>query len=93
MSSLGGGSFSPKAPELFKDKCATCHKIGNIGEDLGPDLSKVGQYREQGWLIKYIESPEKVDPNASMPGFSDSLSRTEIEDLARYLSAQRGGAP
>src|SRR3989344_2775610 len=93
MSSLGGGSFSPKAPGLFKDKCATCHKIGNIGEDLGPDLSKVGQYREQGWLIKYIESPEKVDPNASMPGFSDSLSRTEIEDLARYLSAQRGGAP
>lgn len=90
MSSLGGGSFSPKAPELFKENCVTCHKIGDVGEDIGPDLSGVGTYREQGWLLKYIEDPTKIDLNASMPGFIDTLKPEEIEDLARYLSAQRG---
>lgn len=88
MSSLAGGSFSPKAPELFKENCATCHKLGNVGEDLGPNLSSIGQYREQGWLKTYIENPEKVDPKASMPAFADSLTHEQIEDLARYLSTQ-----
>lgn len=90
MSSLGGGSFTSEAPKLFKEHCASCHKIGDVGEDLGPNLSSVGQYREQGWLLKYIEDPVKVDPNASMPGFTDTLKSEEMEDLARYLSAQRG---
>ena len=90
MSSLGGGAFSPQAPELFKENCASCHKLGDVGDDVGPDLSSVGQYRESGWLHNYIENPEKVDPKASMPGFADSLTREQIEDLARYLSAQRG---
>ena len=92
MSSLGGGSFTPKAPELFEENCSTCHKIGDVGEDLGypgSDLSRVGLYREQGWLLKYIENPEKVDPKAAMTEFASILTHDEIEDLARYLSAQR----
>lgn len=93
MSSLGGGSFTSKAPGLFKENCSTCHKIGGDGEDIGPDLSGVGQYKQTAELIQYINNPAKVDPNAMMPSFADSLSRAEIEDLARYLSAQRSPAP
>lgn len=92
MSSLGGGSFSPKAPELFKENCAACHKIGNEGEDLVSDLSDIGRYKQLGELTNYINNPKAVDPKAEMDGFGDSLSKTEIEDLARYLSAQRGQA-
>lgn len=90
MGSLGGGSFTTEAPVIFQEHCSSCHKLGNTGEEIGPDLSQVGQYREQGWLLKYIENPEKIDPNASMPAFGDILTPTQIEDLSRYLAAQRG---
>lgn len=90
MASLGGGTFTAKALELFKEHCATCHKIGDIGKDVASDLSEVGRRKEQGWIAKYIENPEKVDPKASMPAFGDSLAKDQIEDLSKFLSAQRG---
>lgn len=90
MSSLGGASFTTKAPVLFEENCSACHKIGKNGGDVAPDLSGIGQYRDQAWMKIYIENPEKVDPKTSMPGFKDSLSNEQIEDLSRYLSAQRG---
>ena len=90
MSSLGGGSFTPKASELFKENCSVCHKLGDTGEDLGPDLSQVGQYRDQEWLARYIAHPEKIDPNGSMPAFADIITPEQIEDLSRFLAAQRG---
>jgi len=88
-SSLGGGPFTAQAPALFKDNCSDCHKVGDMGEALASDLSGVGQYREQGWIAKYIENPKKMDPKAEMEGFDGILTKEQIEDLSRYLAAQR----
>lgn len=92
MSSLGGGSFTPEAPALFKEYCADCHKIGDIGEDLFPEsnLSQIGQHREQEWIVRVIAHPESIKPDTGMPIFADILTPEQIEDLSRYLSAQRG---
>ena len=29
-------------------QCKTCHKAGDVGETLGPDLTKIGQVRQGG---------------------------------------------
>jgi cytochrome c2 len=50
MSSLGGGSFSAQAPRLFEENCATCHKFHGVGEDIGPDLSHIGQGRDADYI-------------------------------------------
>jgi len=93
MSSLSGGSFTSEAPALFQEHCSSCHKIGDVGEDLGPDLSQVGLHYEQEWLARYIAHPEKIEPKTAMEVYADILTPEQIEDLARYLSAQCRVAP
>jgi ubiquinol-cytochrome c reductase cytochrome b subunit len=88
--SLEGGAYSADAPKLFEDQCMSCHMINGKGDDSGPDLSLEGKTREQGWIEIYIREPEKIYPDSAMPGYAKDLTQPQIEDLARYLAAQRG---
>jgi len=88
--SLGGGAaFTKEAPKLFADSCASCHKIGSEGGEIGPDLSTIGQVREAAYLRRYIADPAQINPSSAMPGFKGDLTDVQIEDLARYLAHQR----
>lgn len=40
-----------------KTACAACHKIGYVGGDAGPDLSRIGQIRTRQDLIEAIVAP------------------------------------
>jgi uncharacterized repeat protein (TIGR03806 family) len=43
--------------------CKTCHKIGDLGETIGPDLSKVGaKYNKAGLLEQILEPSKSIDP-------------------------------
>ncbi|MBD2752177.1 PVC-type heme-binding CxxCH protein [Spirosoma validum] len=46
---------------LFKTNCATCHRHGQQGEDIGPDLSKIHQKLDKSGLLEAI-----VYPNAGI---------------------------
>lgn len=86
----GHGPFTAKAPALFAEQCASCHRLDRVGGDMGPDLSTIRTYRDKTYLVDYIRAPAAVSKDASMPAFKDSLSAAQIEDLARYLmSPQR----
>ncbi len=91
LATLGGhGPFSVKAPALFTENCATCHRLDGAGGDVGPDLSAVRTYRDKNYIVDYVGTPTAFNKSASMPSFKDSLSAAQIEDLARYLmSPQR----
>lgn len=86
----GHGPFTAKAPGLFAEHCASCHRLDRVGGDMGPDLSTVRTYRDKIYLVDYIRDPAALNKDAGMPAFKDSLSAAQIEDLARYLmSPQR----
>ncbi|MBI4238416.1 MAG: c-type cytochrome [Deltaproteobacteria bacterium] len=91
MQSLGGeGPFSAQAPARFAEHCGSCHRLDGQGGDLGPDLSTVHTYRDKAYLLQYLSDPTALNKSATMPGFRDTLSAAELEDLARYLlSTQR----
>ncbi|MBI2344236.1 MAG: c-type cytochrome [Deltaproteobacteria bacterium] len=92
MQSLGGaGPFSPEAPALFADQCATCHRLDGAGGDAGPDLTTVHTYRDAPYLSGYIANPPSLNPGAAMPGFEGALTPAQIEDLVRYLSSSQRG--
>lgn len=80
--------FTKAAPKLFADNCASCHKIGKEGGDAGPDLSFIGTARDKAFIKRYVEDPSVTKPDSAMPAFKGQLTDVEIEDLARYLSAQ-----
>ncbi len=88
MSSLGGGTFTAQAPRLYEDNCATCHKFHGVGEEVGPDLSHIGQYRDAAYIASYIKDPGPLNKDAAMQGFADQLTPQQIQDLANYLYQQ-----
>lgn len=86
----GGGPYTEEAPKIFTNNCAACHRIGKEGGQMGPDLSLIGTARDKNFIKKYIEDPTLTNKAATMPGFKDRLTDVQVEDLARYLAAQRG---
>src|SRR5438477_12956803 len=45
---------------VFAKNCATCHRLGNVGHDVGPDLASVGDKSPEGLLTAIL------DPNRSV---------------------------
>lgn len=50
-----------KGRTVFKTNCATCHRHGQEGEDIGPDLTKIHQKFDKSSLLEAI-----VYPNAGI---------------------------
>jgi putative membrane-bound dehydrogenase-like protein len=48
-----------RGTELFKKHCAACHKLGDVGHVVGPDLASVGDKSPQGLMIAILD-PNRV---------------------------------
>ncbi|MCP9762871.1 cytochrome c [Lacihabitans soyangensis] len=44
---------------LFKNNCAQCHNA-NASMLVGPGLAGIKERRDEEWLIKWIQNPQKV---------------------------------
>lgn len=82
--------YSEEAPMLFEQHCAVCHTTDGSGGRAGPDLSRVGAFRNQAYLTMFISDPQAVFPGATMPSFEERLTEAQISDLAAYLASFRG---
>lgn len=82
--------YSEEAPRLFEKECSVCHRIAGKGGTVGPDLSRVGSYRDLDWLRLYTENPRGLLPSTKMPAFKDKLNPAQIKDLAAYLYSLKG---
>ena len=45
--------------KVFASQCATCHRVGDSGGRLGPDLSRIGSARSRDALIREIRTPSE----------------------------------
>jgi protein SCO1/2 len=50
---MNGGQY------IFDTHCAACHTVGH-GDKIGPDLMGITNVRERAWLIRFIQTPDKV---------------------------------
>jgi len=57
---LKGDAKSGQA--LFAKTCATCHRIGDVGNAVGPDLASVGDKSPQGLLTAILDPNRAVEP-------------------------------
>jgi len=101
------GSLSASAQEsgkqIFQQSCAACHSIGG-GRLVGPDLAGVNDRRPEGWLLKFIKSPQTLvksgDKTATalfeqfnkigMP--DQALSDDQIKKVLAHVK-ETGGSP
>jgi putative heme-binding domain-containing protein len=49
---------------LFAAQCVSCHRVGDRGGRLGPDLSRVGAARSRAALVREIRTPSEWIPPA-----------------------------
>ena len=62
-----------KGSTLFFAKCATCHKAGKEGKDIGPDLSMIGKKFDKASMLDAI-----INPNASIVfGYEPIMVKTK----------------
>jgi nitric oxide reductase subunit C len=65
-------------------RCDLCHKIGDKGGTIGPELTHVGKSRDTLWLATQIRDPKSHNANTQMPAFSQ-IPEGEIHALVGYL--------
>jgi quinol-cytochrome oxidoreductase complex cytochrome b subunit len=63
--------------------CGACHKFGEAGNTLGPDLSTIGERLPRDAIARTLRNP-----TAPMPSYSD-LPPKKFEALVDYLAALR----
>ncbi|MBI3015436.1 MAG: c-type cytochrome [Candidatus Tectomicrobia bacterium] len=79
-------SGGPAGTLWRKLQCTSCHRIGNSGGSIGPDLSGEGSRVRRAWLEQYLKRPKPLRPllQARMPDFH--LQDSEVRILADFIS-------
>jgi cytochrome c2 len=87
-----GGQMDAIAQEVklgndvfVKNGCLGCHKVGDEGGSIGPELTLIGQRMTMDQMSALIRNPQAVKPDARMPAQS-SISDQDMAYLVRYLS-------
>ncbi len=69
--------------------CASCHKIGENGSAVGPDLTFVGLRHSAQWLDLFIKDPQAWKKDTLMPKrYISDAARGAIVDYLAQLKGQ-----
>src|SRR6185503_16878798 len=49
--------------KVFETSCATCHRAGDLGKDVGPNLASIRQWNPEQVLINILDPNREVAPN------------------------------
>jgi mono/diheme cytochrome c family protein len=78
-----------KAKALIDDKlpCLGCHRLGDEGGIVGPDLSSVSERLQPGFVYEMVRDPSRIVPETVMPKVN--MSPATLALIANYLVQQR----
>jgi mono/diheme cytochrome c family protein len=63
-----GPALAQTGRDLFRQyACRACHRRDDAGGRAGPDLSAVAQRLKPGWVWRFVQDPQAVDPLSPMP--------------------------
>ncbi|MEK7232343.1 MAG: c-type cytochrome [Elusimicrobiota bacterium] len=68
--------------------CTSCHKVGDTGSAVGPDLTLVGHRHSAEWLDLFIKDPQAWKPDTLMP--KKLMSDEARNALIGYLKELKG---
>ena len=52
-----------RGKKVFETSCATCHRAGDLGKDVGPNLATIRQWNPDQVLINILDPNREVAPN------------------------------
>ncbi|HUS34189.1 MAG TPA: PVC-type heme-binding CxxCH protein [Verrucomicrobiae bacterium] len=63
QASLSMKGDAGRGKKVFEAACATCHRAGDIGRDVGPNLATIRQWNPEQILINILDPNREVAPN------------------------------
>lgn len=81
-----GGSALAAGESTFETTCSSCHTLAAAGStsNVGPNLDELKP--SQALVEKQV-----TDGGGGMPAFGGSLSKEEIENVAKFVSSSAAG--
>jgi len=76
--SMPAADLTGRGRDLFRQyACRACHSRDGSGGRAGPDLSSVASRLKPGWVMRFLQDPQAVDPLSPMPhlGVEDEAAR------------------
>jgi ubiquinol-cytochrome c reductase cytochrome b subunit len=66
-----------------QENCTSCHAIGDHGNQVGPDLTRISIHKDAAWMIQHFKRPAAMRPGSSMPPIQ--LGDAQLNALAAFL--------
>ena len=90
--SIPEGDAQTGAEVFAESGCTNCHTyLGSGVANLGaPDLSSIGQSTDAARLKAYVANPRQFG-NQVMPVYGETLSEEQLDQIAAFLEASKGG--
>jgi putative heme-binding domain-containing protein len=63
QSALSMKGEAGRGKKVFESACATCHRVGELGKDVGPNLATIRQWNPEQVLINILDPNREVAPN------------------------------
>lgn len=63
--------------------CRACHRHGGTGGQAGPDLSTTRHRLAPGWVVRFLQDPQAIDPRSPMPNLG--VTPADARAITRYL--------
>ena len=85
----GGRSFTNGQKALAVANCLHCHQMGNLGSNIGPDLTNVGKrYNSQAILESIVRPSKVIDPKYRFTGYELITGETHIGRPTRVVAKE-----
>jgi len=63
QAALSMNGDAARGRKVFETVCATCHRAGDLGKDVGPNLATIRQWNPEQVLINILDPNREVAPN------------------------------
>lgn len=102
MPALSLAGDPARGAKVFAQNCATCHHIGDVGNEIGPDLRSVGGWTGDALLTAILDPNRQVEPryysynavtNAGEQLFGIITAETEASITLKGLDAKEMTLP
>ena len=69
----------------YRQYCEGCHGRSGEGAPDGPSLAAAAQKGDGGFIHSYIESPDRLNRRALMPGFLAQMGHQQVEETTQFV--------
>lgn len=84
VSALTLSANHKRGAELFQKQCATCHKLGGVGHEIGPNLAAMKNRGREAILVNVLDPNREVNPQYK----TYNVITTDGRSLSGMLTAE-----